>query len=727
MQQRLAQAQAPARPPRRNSRGEGSLVAGANTYALPPGAAPPSVGSNSDLAGQGFEADEPPSFQQFASPLTGLPPLLAPQLGMSSSPSTSRKLPPTAAIQSEFQHRTQPRAMRSLTTVTTVANFNQTNRQRDDEHGYVSPNSAPPTHSTFAIDLTNAPPLPPLVQYHSPVSPTNGGKPAFLRQSSRKGSGSPVKQPHSQQNTPPEPVTVYSRTSPTPPSSFGNAGRRAMSPILTNTSGSPLLEAPPRSSSRQGSPSPSPSYRSVSESSSRNNSYNNSTAAQPSIHVIASSHPIPARRPSATPSGSVPGSRSTSAGSAVTNKDLPRLNIANTAAPPRSGSPLNPNANMVTSPTVMSPTLELPRRGASLAARPGMDSAEGMASQMEPQLRQPRPLPSVIQGQALNSFSLGSRQTTPDPVAMMENLHMAPESRSTPPPSAGTDAEGSILNRPKPKPKSSAYRSSPSRSPAPPSDGFQPPSYSEARTLSSRQGPQGTTGLERIMMEDAVQAAMLPHLLISSFLALMTTLEKDTRHAISGELVGRWVTASWGMELGPRDVHQWPGLGVWEGFRKWKLQRPVECPADDGVMISGIAVTQRRGVQHVSGSFQAAAATSLSVLFARCLALTDTACRGISFDPAFCVRRGADVGCGRDAQVDVELESCQRCTLSAGSGWRCWRKLGIGVSTEARTKSGKAGRVGHARAVRCTEESGRRSRDHCSAANTADQLAPSST
>lgn len=70
------------------------------------------------------------------------------------------------------------------------------------------------------------------------------------------------------------------------------------------------------------------------------------------------------------------------------------------------------------------------------------------------------------------------------------------------------------------------------------------------------------------MMEDAVQAAMLPHLPISSFLALMTTLDKDTRHAISGELVGRWVTASWGMELGPRDVHQWPGLGVWEGFRE---------------------------------------------------------------------------------------------------------------------------------------------------------------
>lgn len=215
-----------------------------------------------------------------------------------------------------------------------------------------------------------------------------------------------------------------------------------------------------------------------------------------------------------------------------------------------------------------------------------------MVSQMEPQLRQPRPLPSVIQGQALTSFGSGN---SADPVAMMENLHMPP--RATPSPATpAADFDGGMLNRPKPKPKSSAYRASPSRSPVPPSEGFQPPSYSEARSVPNgdRSGNFGDVSLERIMAEENVQQALLPHLPIASFLALMTALEKETRHAISGELVGRWVTSSWGMELAPGDVLQWPGLGVWEGFRGslFQFMRKVEQKLIFSLCaISGIATS----------------------------------------------------------------------------------------------------------------------------------------
>ena len=42
-----------------------------------------------------------PDFHRFASPLNGLPPLLAPQAGMSSSAGRMKRIPATTAIQSE--------------------------------------------------------------------------------------------------------------------------------------------------------------------------------------------------------------------------------------------------------------------------------------------------------------------------------------------------------------------------------------------------------------------------------------------------------------------------------------------------------------------------------------------------------------------------------------------------------------------------------------------------
>lgn len=67
-----------------------------NSYSLPPGAAPSAMGSEGREQHSG-----PGDFHQFASPLNGLPPLLAPQAGMSSSTSRAKMMPAPAAIQSE--------------------------------------------------------------------------------------------------------------------------------------------------------------------------------------------------------------------------------------------------------------------------------------------------------------------------------------------------------------------------------------------------------------------------------------------------------------------------------------------------------------------------------------------------------------------------------------------------------------------------------------------------
>ena len=513
----------------------------------------------------------------------------------------------------------------------------------------ISPNSAPPTHSTFAIDLTNAPPLPPKVQYQSPplISPTKNP----LRQSSRKGAVSPVspvKYPGVGQasNAPlglGEPVMVYSRqpSGNPPPSAFQQQqqGKRTLSPPRTSQDAGFGMGQPSRSSSRQESVRSASTP--VNPTGSRSNSYNSgvttaSNQGGPSIHVIASSHSNnssagPGGRGSVSPAPSSVGggSRSTSASlvgtradSSSSNKALPmlRLNTKVSASsigqvPMRSNSPLNPNG-MITSPTPgrASPnTLEnLPKRGISLGPSRGRGGSPGperqtqhqqhlapqMVSQLEPQLRQPRPLPSVIQGQALNSFSLGSSQgsvptqqdfgsrsmespgalTVPgmsmergkSPTLMVENMHLRNAGSPSPPPSSGDlSRDGSMMNRPKPKPKSSAYRSSPSRSPAMPSDGATPPAYSEGGSRNVSYGySRPKYGLEALLAEEGIQTALLPHLPIASFLALMTSLEKGTRQSVSGEVVGRWVTQGWKMNLSQGDVQQWPGLGVWEGFRE---------------------------------------------------------------------------------------------------------------------------------------------------------------
>jgi len=111
----------PARPPRRDSVGIVDHYSQAELPRLPPGAAPPARSyedqpfgygsgdqSQSGMMDRGNGADnnageeERMNFRSFASPLTGLPPLLAPQTGggMSTSPNRSRK-PMPANIQSK--------------------------------------------------------------------------------------------------------------------------------------------------------------------------------------------------------------------------------------------------------------------------------------------------------------------------------------------------------------------------------------------------------------------------------------------------------------------------------------------------------------------------------------------------------------------------------------------------------------------------------------------------
>lgn len=75
--------------------------------------------------------------------------------------------------------------------------------------------------------------------------------------------------------------------------------------------------------------------------------------------------------------------------------------------------------------------------------------------------------------------------------------------------------------------------------------------------------------LEDIMASREVQAALFPHMSIASFLALLAAIDKSWRKMILGETVGRWVCQSWGLSVGSGGGLNWPGLGVWEGFRTY--------------------------------------------------------------------------------------------------------------------------------------------------------------
>lgn len=62
-----------------------------------------------------------------------------------------------------------------------------------------------------------------------------------------------------------------------------------------------------------------------------------------------------------------------------------------------------------------------------------------------------------------------------------------------------------------------------------------------------------------------IQSALLSHLNINTFLALMGSSER-LRKQFTGEAVGKWVLSEWGMRLGKERGRSWPNLTVWEGF-----------------------------------------------------------------------------------------------------------------------------------------------------------------
>jgi len=116
----------PARPPRRDSVGIVDHYSQTELPGLPPGAAPPATSYGGQPFGHASGQSQPGvtdrgtgtgndggqeermDFRSFASPLSGLPPLLAPQAagGMSTSPNRSRK-PMPANIQSKQRCRYQ--------------------------------------------------------------------------------------------------------------------------------------------------------------------------------------------------------------------------------------------------------------------------------------------------------------------------------------------------------------------------------------------------------------------------------------------------------------------------------------------------------------------------------------------------------------------------------------------------------------------------------------------
>lgn len=136
---------------------------------------------------------------------------------------------------------------------------------------------------------------------------------------------------------------------------------------------------------------------------------------------------------------------------------------------------------------------------------------------------------------------------------------------------AGPQRKTSILDRPRPRATSrgSSYRADPITTPTPQQTTFSPSIH--PADVNPYYRP--TVKLTDIIIHQRIQQALLPHLSIASFLALLGALDKHWRRSISGEIVGKWVVREWGLMLG-NDV-AWPGLGVWEGFRESSASRFV--------------------------------------------------------------------------------------------------------------------------------------------------------
>lgn len=88
-----------------------------------------------------------------------------------------------------------------------------------------------------------------------------------------------------------------------------------------------------------------------------------------------------------------------------------------------------------------------------------------------------------------------------------------------------------------------------------------------------RQGAHQNPRLDRksnplayLLSYPAIQAVLLSHLNINTFLALTGSSEL-LRKQFTGEAIGKWVLSEWSMRLDKERGRSWPNLTVWEGFR----------------------------------------------------------------------------------------------------------------------------------------------------------------
>lgn len=89
------------------------------------------------------------------------------------------------------------------------------------------------------------------------------------------------------------------------------------------------------------------------------------------------------------------------------------------------------------------------------------------------------------------------------------------------------------------------------------------------QSIMSRHRParRNDKSLTYLLSHPRVVISLLPFLNINQFLNLLAS-DNDLRKYISGEMVGRWVMREWGVTLEKDRNRSWPGLTVWEGFRK---------------------------------------------------------------------------------------------------------------------------------------------------------------
>ncbi|WVW80734.1 hypothetical protein I302_102720 [Kwoniella bestiolae CBS 10118] len=89
---------------------------------------------------------------------------------------------------------------------------------------------------------------------------------------------------------------------------------------------------------------------------------------------------------------------------------------------------------------------------------------------------------------------------------------------------------------------------------------------------SPRERPRAT--ITFLLLHNPIQAALLSHLSINSFLSL-TGSSDLLRKRFTGEMVGRWVMKEWGVQVDREKGRSWPNLTVWEGFLESLLHDPA--------------------------------------------------------------------------------------------------------------------------------------------------------